>query len=47
MSYDLEELSKEESLKGVFVKVMLEKLNSGNFETEEIEKAIEIGLEVL
>lgn len=45
--YNLEELSKEESLRGVFVKVMLEKLNSGNFETEEIEKAIEIGLEVL
>lgn len=47
MSYNLEELSKEESLKGIFVKIMLEKLSSGNFETEEIEKAIEIGLDVL
>lgn len=47
MSYNLEELSKEESLKGLFVKVMLEKLNSGEFKVNEVEKAIEIGLEVL
>lgn len=45
--YNLEEISKEESLKGIFVRIMLEKLNSGNFETDEIEKAIEIGLDVL
>lgn len=47
MSYNLEELSKEQSLKGIFVKVMLAKLNSGDFDVEEIEKAIEIGLDVL
>lgn len=47
LGYNLEELSKEQSLKGIFVKTMLEKLNSGKFEPSEIEKAIEIGLEVL
>ena len=47
ISYNLEELAKEESLKGIFVKTMLEKLNSGNYEKDEIEKAIEIGLDVL
>lgn len=47
ISYNLEELSKEQSLKGIFVKTMLEKLNNGDFEPSEIEKAIEIGLEVL
>lgn len=47
LSYNLDELSKEQSLKGIFVKIMLEKLNSGNFKPEEVEKAIEIVLEVL
>ncbi len=47
LGYNLEELSKEQSLKGIFVKTMLEKLNSGEFEYSEIEKAIEIGIEIL
>lgn len=47
LSYNLEEISKEKSLRGIFVKKMLEKQNSGIYEAEEIEKAIEIGLEVL
>ncbi len=47
MNYNLEELAKEKSLKGIFVKKMLEKLNSGSYEQEEIEKAIEIVLDVL
>lgn len=47
MNYDLEALSKEQTVRGVFVKLMLEKLNSENYDTEEIYRAIEIGLEVL
>lgn len=46
-NYNLEEISKEESLKGIFVKIMLQKLNDENYNKEEIEKAIEIGLNVL
>lgn len=47
MKYNLEELLKEQSLRGIFVKVMLEKLNSEYYNKEEIEKAIEIGLNTL
>lgn len=46
-NYNLEQLAKEESLKGIFVRKMLEKINDGTYEKDEIEKAIEIGLEVL
>lgn len=46
-NYNLEEIAKEESLKGIFVKIMLEKIKSGDYEKEEIEKAIEIALDVL
>ena len=42
---DLEELAKQKSLKGIFVKNMLEKMNEENKET--ILKAIEIGLEAM
>lgn len=42
---NLEELSKEKSLKGIFVKNMLEKISGDN--EEEIIKAIEIGLEAM
>lgn len=47
IKYNLEALSKEISLKGLFVKILLEKLESGEYVDTEIEKAIEIGLEVL
>ena len=47
LNYDLEELSKESTLKGIYIKLMLEKLDSGMYPKDEIEKAIEIGLEVL
>jgi len=40
-------LKNEKNLKGIFVKKALEKLESGNYTKEEIEKAIEIGLETL
>lgn len=46
-NYNLEELAKEQSLKGIFVKIMLEKLNNSEYDKEEIENAIEIGLDTL
>ncbi len=45
--YNLEELAKEKSLKGFFVKNMLEKMQQENIEKEIIEKSIEIGLDAL
>ncbi len=45
LKVNLEELTKEKSLKGIFVKNMLEKITIDN--EEEIIKAIEIGLEVM
>ena len=42
---DLEELSKKNTLKGIFVRNMLEQMNEQNRST--IEKAIEIGLETM
>lgn len=47
IKYDLEEISKENNLRGIFVKKLLEKLNDENYNKEEILKAIEIGLDVL
>lgn len=50
IAYDLEKISKNNTLKGLFAKTMLEKLkNEENSEEDKkiIEKAIEIGLEAL
>lgn len=44
IGYDLEELKKEHTLKGLFVKEVLKKLETGEYSKEEIEKAVEIGL---
>lgn len=44
---DLEKLSKENNIKGIFVRRMLEKKESEGLDSDFIEKAIEIGLEVL
>ena len=46
-SLNLEEISKENTLKGLFVKNMLKKLDDESNNKEEILKAIEIGLDVL
>ena len=40
-------ISKEISLKGIFAKEMIKKLEDENIDKETIEKAIEIGMEVL
>lgn len=50
MAYDLAKMANENTLKGLFAKQMLEKLNQPEIKQEEkeiIEKAIEIGLEAL
>ena len=47
IKYDLEKIAKENSLKGIFVKELLEKIEQNPEEKEIIEKAIEIGLEAM
>ena len=50
INYNLEKLSNENTLKGLFIKEMLEKLNNPELDEEEkniIEKSIEIGLDAL
>ena len=50
IAYDLDKLSNETTLRGLFIKEMKEKLNDPNINEEEkeiIEKGIEIGLDVL
>lgn len=47
ISYDLEEISKEKTLKGFFTKKMLEEIDENPDRREEIMKAIEIAYNVL
>ena len=47
LSYDLEKISKENSLRGIFVKNVLKKLERKEISEEDAEKAIELGLEVM
>ena len=50
INYDLNKLSNENTLKGLFIKNMLNRLNNEDISTEErqiVEKAIEIGLNAL
>ena len=42
--YNFEEIRKEKNLRGIFVNEMLKKEEEGIYTKEEIEKAIEIGL---
>ena len=44
LNYNLEEISKQNNLKGIFISEMLELLNNNKYNKEIIEKAIEIGL---
>ena len=46
LDYDLEKIANENSIKGYFIKELLEKQKKSE-NKEEIQKAIEIGLEVL
>ena len=47
IKYDLEKIAEENSLKGIFVKKLLEKIKQNPEEKKIIEKAIEIGLEAM
>ena len=47
LNYDLEKISKESTLKGLFVKELLEKLNNNPDDIQILENALEIGLEIL
>lgn len=47
ISYNLEEIANDSTLKGIFAKEMLEKLKDENIDKETIEKAIEIGMNSL
>lgn len=47
INYDLNELSKQKNLKGIFIKEVLEMYNNGLCTEEEYQKAIEIGLEAM
>lgn len=47
LDYDLEELSKQNNLKGIFIKEVLEMYKQGLCTMEEYQKAIEIGLEAM
>lgn len=44
LNYNLEELSKQNNLKGIFIKEVLNMYNQGLCSSEEFQKAIEIGL---
>ena len=47
MNYDLEKLSNENTLKGLFVKEIIEKMNENPDDEEILENALEIGFEIL
>lgn len=47
LNYDLEELSMQNNLRGIFVREVINKYKSGMCTEEEFQKAIEIGLEAM
>ena len=47
LNYNIEEISKENNLKGIFVREALKKFDEGKYTKEEIERAIKIGLEAM
>ena len=47
IGYDIEEISKENSLRGIFVRELIKKYETGIYTEEQIEKAIEIGLQTM
>ena len=47
LNYDLEELSRENNLKGIFIRKVLERGERENLTQDEIEKIIEIGIEAM
>jgi len=47
LAYDLIEMSKEHSMKGLFAEEILNRLNSENYDREIVEKALEIVIDIL
>ena len=47
LKINLEEVSKENNLKGLFVKEILEELNNNNYDKKILEQALDIGLEII
>lgn len=47
LNYDVEEIAKQNTLKGIFIREVLKKYNNGECTEEEYQKAIEIGLEAM
>lgn len=47
IGYDLNKIANPSTLKGIFAKEMLDRIEEGNIEKEILEKAIEIGMEAL
>ena len=46
-NYDIKKISKENTLKGLFAREILEEINNKNYDEQTIEKALEIGMEIL
>lgn len=46
-NFNLEEISKENTLRGLFTKEILQEINNKNYDEEIIEQALEIGMEIL
>lgn len=47
IAYDIESLSKENSLKGIFIRELLKKQQSGEISEKDLEEALEIGLDAI
>ncbi len=47
LAIDIEEIVKENNLRGIFVREILHQTNQGEYTEEQIKKAIELGLEVM
>lgn len=46
-NYNIEEIAKENTLKGLFAQEILDEIKNQNYDKETIEKALEIGMEIL
>lgn len=47
ISYDVQELAKQNNLKGLFIREAIKTYNNGLCTEDELQKAIEIGLDVM
>ena len=46
-NYDLEKIAREHTLRGLFVKEIIEEMQKQDYDEETIEKALEVGMEIL